>query len=212
MSTQDTTPKFASMSEVVMKKEELVTKLVENKAKHDTVLATAIQGYWELAKDKMAEKRKQLEAQLGEWREEAERAFTKIDKQIEGKQILPHYIAVKAVNVDTNLNLIYPEDHSQDYERAIRMMEASVFDQVQLTVDEFDAYVLNNWEWKKNFLAANTLYVDTYRGKYKTMVSGVAGAVGAIGAAGPQGSRGEIYNRAAASAVNQYAYSGISNF
>ena len=203
------TQKFASMSEVVMSKQELINKLIENKAKHDVVLATAISGYWELAQQKVDGKHQKLVAQLGEWTAEAERELKKISEQIQKKETLPNYIGIKAISFDNSLGLVYPQDHSKDYDRALRMMESSVYDKVQLSVDEFDSYVLNNWEWKANFIASNSLYVDTYRTKFNKMAINVSGS---LGPAGPVGAAGDVYQRASNKAAEQYAYSGISSF
>ena len=207
----ETKPKFASMYEVVMKKSELLTKLGENKAKHDTVLATAIAGYWELAQQKIDLKRKKMNQSVEEWKTEAEAAFAKVEKQIATKETLPNSLVLRRIDVDTGLGLVFPEDHSRDYERALAMMESSIYEEVVLTANEYDAYVLNNWEWKNNFIANNALYVDTYRGKYNSMISGVAfAASGAAGPAGAQGAVGQAYNRTTDAVTKSYATEGVT--
>lgn len=173
----------ASVHEVVMEKKELLKRLQENKSKHDIVLATAIEGYWDIAKEKIETKQKSLEAQMVAWEEEATRQFNKILNKIEKKEPLPFSVSLKAVTIDTGLDLVYPEDHSADYERAIQMMKSSIYDTVELSSEEYDSYVLNNWEWKKNFVASNATYVNTMRSKYNR-VAGPQGPVGEQGNAG----------------------------
>lgn len=149
------------MSQVVMKKTELLKKLVENKAKHDAVLSAAVEGYWTLAKLKIEEREKNFYEKITECKEAVASQFNKIKDKIEKRQPLPGSLSISAITVDNNLGLVHPEDHSKDYGRAISIMEASVYDEVSLTVDEFDAYVLNEWEWKKNFINSNSAYVAT---------------------------------------------------
>lgn len=202
---------FASMSEVVMKKDELLKKLVENKAKHDVILANAIAGYWELAKEKLEARRITFLKTVTDYQEDINKEVSRISAKIENKEELPAYLSLKAFAIDLSLGLIYPQDHSQDYDRAIRMMEASIYDEVKLSVDEFDAYVLNNWEWKKNFLATNVGYVNSMRMKYKKLSA-------PVGREGSQGSFGTqydgLYKDATVTAQNLFAASGCgpSNF
>jgi hypothetical protein len=151
---------FATMNTVVMYKNVLIEHLVTNKAKHDTILQNAIAGYWELAQNKLEAKKQKLLSQLEEYKSQVNFEFDKFTKKIENQEVLPHVVSVSAFNIDTNIGLTYPEDHTQDYERAISMMEASVYDKVELSTDEYDAYVLNNWGWKSKFILSNTAYVN----------------------------------------------------
>lgn len=206
ITTQTTEPTFASMHEVVMQKDELLQHLINNKAKHDVVLATAIAGYWDTAQTKIDERKKKFYAQLEEFTADAEREFGRVTQKIANKEELPNRIQLQVMNIDTSLGLVYPEDHSNDYERAIRMMQSSVFDKVKLSVDEYDAYVLNNWEWKKNFLLSNSFYVDTMLKK-----SGAVGPIGLTGNAGPAGSYAG-YDVAARNAMTSIVASGCRAF
>jgi len=141
-----------------MKKSVLLQKLIENKAKHDAVLEAAIQGYWEIAKTKLGVREKNFYEKLAEYKDIAKQEFDKVKDKIEKKEPLPAALSVSAISVDTYLGLTFPEDHSKDYNRAIKMMEATVYDEVSLSVEEFDAYVMNEWEWKHNFIASNAMY------------------------------------------------------
>lgn len=51
-----------------------------------------------------------------------------------------------------------PEDHTDDYDRAILTLEWTVFDEVALTINEFDMYVRDNWRWKEEFVGTTSLY------------------------------------------------------
>jgi len=197
-------PKFATMNEVVMKKEELLSALITNKAKHDVILATAIAGYWETAKAKLEEKHKKLNQSVKEWQEDAEKEFQRFYDKVDKKEELPSHVSVRMFALDNSLGLVYPQDHSRDYDRAIRMMQSSIYDEVQLTTDEYDAYVLNNWEWKKNFLATNTAYLNNRQGR---MLKSTAATPALTGNYVSQ------YDNAQDNAVNMFQISGcLSNF
>lgn len=54
-----------------------------------------------------------------------------------------------------------PEDHTKDYEKAIKMAEMSVNDQIELTSKQFDQLVMDNWSWSMG----NDLLKTKYLGK-----------------------------------------------
>lgn len=56
------------------------------------------------------------------------------------------------------VSLPVPEDHTDDYDRALTSLEWSIFDEVELTMREFDQYVRDNWSWKNEFTATTSLY------------------------------------------------------
>lgn len=51
-----------------------------------------------------------------------------------------------------------PEDHTDDYDRALTSLEWSIYDTVELSMREFDAYVRDNWAWKQEFVGTTSLY------------------------------------------------------
>lgn len=51
-----------------------------------------------------------------------------------------------------------PISYAKDYERAIRMLELSVDDVIELTEDVFNQLVLDEWGWKNQFTASALLY------------------------------------------------------
>jgi hypothetical protein len=170
MNTQTQNPETprATMHEVVMKKDELISVLLENKAKHDVILAAAIEGYWDTAQKTVENKKSQFDTFFGEYQEDVQKEFARTFDKIAKKQALPSSISLRSTNIDYHLGLSYPQDHGADYERAIRMMKSSVFDEVKLSVDEFSQYVLNDWSWKSQFVASNSFYVDATRSKYSS--------------------------------------------
>ena len=58
------------------------------------------------------------------------------------------------------LNLPRPVDKSEEYDRAIEMLEMSVDIRVTITSQEFRNYVQDKWDWTDQMLHSNTRYAD----------------------------------------------------
>lgn len=94
----------------------------------------------------------------GYW-EKAEQVLQEKLAKVQAKQKIENY-----------LGLAYPDNHADDYLRAISMIELSHQDVIDLSQQEFDQYVRNQWNWRSSFLTINSAYI-----------SGCAGPAGAIG-------------------------------
>lgn len=53
-----------------------------------------------------------------------------------------------------------PENHSKDYDRVINMLEMSVDETIELTNQEFQNYVQDDWDWKDRWATANSKYTS----------------------------------------------------
>lgn len=51
-----------------------------------------------------------------------------------------------------------PASYEDAYERAIRMLELSVDETIELEEHIFNQLVLDEWSWKQNFVASSALY------------------------------------------------------
>lgn len=51
-----------------------------------------------------------------------------------------------------------PQDHTEDYDRVIRMLEMSVDKEIEIDANSFDQYVRDRWSWKQFADSTNTLY------------------------------------------------------
>lgn len=60
--------------------------------------------------------------------------------------------------VAESLHIPQPVDQTREYDRAIKMLEMSVEDTIQLNANEFESYVMDRWHWKHAFLMSNSLY------------------------------------------------------
>jgi uncharacterized beta-barrel protein YwiB (DUF1934 family) len=55
-------------------------------------------------------------------------------------------------------NLAKPTSFEDSYTMAIRMLELSVDEVIELTQEEFSQLVLDEWHWKNLFITSNALY------------------------------------------------------
>lgn len=51
-----------------------------------------------------------------------------------------------------------PQSYEDSYKRAARMLELSVDDIIEVEEDVFNQLVLDEWAWKRGFVAASTMY------------------------------------------------------
>lgn len=51
-----------------------------------------------------------------------------------------------------------PQSYEDSYKRAIRMLELSVDSIIELEEEIFNQLVLDEWSWKRTFVASNTMY------------------------------------------------------
>src|SRR5215471_11235331 len=70
-----------------------------------------------------------------------------------------------------SISLAEPADHTDDYERILAMLEMSVDDTIMLDAQEFNQYVLDNWEWSRLASYTNPKLCGRYAGSQgpKTM-------------------------------------------
>ena len=59
----------------------------------------------------------------------------------------------------TSTHLIEPVDMTREYDQVIAMLQMSVDDIVELTHQEFQNYVMDNWSWSEHVSASNTAYL-----------------------------------------------------
>lgn len=59
---------------------------------------------------------------------------------------------------DVSIRLVQPEDHTEDYDRAIEMLEMDLNDEQELSTQEFAQFVQDDWGWRQQFLTSNAMY------------------------------------------------------
>jgi len=63
--------------------------------------------------------------------------------------------------IKRNISWPEPEDHTRDYDNAIRMLELSVDNEIELDEQDFQHYVMDQWVWRAAFTATNVRYLET---------------------------------------------------
>ena len=69
--------------------------------------------------------------------------------------------ALSGVKWDACIELVQPEDHTIEYDRAIQMLEMDIDSTVKLSSTEFQNYVQDEWGWTDRFLTSNASYSRT---------------------------------------------------
>lgn len=87
--------------------------------------------------------------------EETERGFKKHYKSTLAEMINRFDETGK---IETFLTFDQPQSHEEDYQSIIDMLQMSVDDEVEITYEQFQRYVRDNWEWKKDFIALSAQY------------------------------------------------------
>ena len=64
----------------------------------------------------------------------------------------------KGETINPNSKLPVPGDNLDEYDTAIEMLKFTSDDHVVLTQSQFHAYVLDKWDWQKNFLDTASAY------------------------------------------------------
>ena len=113
------------MDTVKVKREELLSKVVANRANHRQTFEDGQEVY-----------REQVIAELDQMLEDARR----------GRK------------VKRAISLPEPEDHTRDYDRVISMLEMSVDPVIELDEEDFERYVMDQWEWNASFQRSTAAY------------------------------------------------------
>lgn len=149
----------ANFDHVIVEKTKLLETVRANKEKHALIYEAACSGYWIEAQERLEQKKLEFGSGIAKLEQdftfrasENEKAFAdRKEKELKDYNVYLQF--------STKLNLSYPTNHLNDYDRTITMLEFSVADKVSLPIADFEKYVRNNWEWKNDFCASNQSYV-----------------------------------------------------
>lgn len=119
------------MEVVVVKKNRLLETLKENKATHEEDFELAWKGFKEKAIHNFEERLKQLKS------------------------------LKKGQEINLFVNLDMPQNHADDYQRAIEMLDWEVGDEVELQQREFQQYVQDQWGWTGAVTLSNQMYTGS---------------------------------------------------
>ena len=121
------------MKTITVNKTQLLKTLRENREKHLEILKETKENYW-----------KTIEADL-------KNQLKKVSKKVEQNSPMKSFNFFRSI----------PVDFCKEYDKAISMLEWNVEEEVELDQIEFERYVRDNWDWKKQFLASNSSYSAT---------------------------------------------------
>ena len=110
---------------IKVKKDELLAKLVANRATHRAIFLDAQTGFREVV-------------------------IHELDRRLKDAR------AGRAINIVFTMPA--PVDQTGEYDRAIKMLEMSVDDVIELDEDQFSNFVLDEWRWKQQVHATNSMY------------------------------------------------------
>ena len=118
-----------AMRKIRVKVGELLVKVKENRIAHIKEYREGVEGYKEAAK------------------REVEQGMLQLQKQID---CLREGEVMRLASV--HLALDVPESHEKDYDQVIAMLEMCVESEIEVQSDEFACYVMDDWDWKQEFL------------------------------------------------------------
>lgn len=61
--------------------------------------------------------------------------------------------------VEVRFYEVAPQDHTGDYDTVLNMLSMSVDDNIELTHQEFQQYVEDDWNWREQWNASNMKYM-----------------------------------------------------
>jgi hypothetical protein len=118
-----------TMEKVTVKVETVVTALKENYERHKKEYAEAYDGYKRQAKTLLEERLEEVAASSSETDQESLR-----------------------------FDLQPPEDHRDDYERAIGMLEMTTDEETRITSTQYAAFIQDKWSWQREWAHSNKSY------------------------------------------------------
>lgn len=66
---------------------------------------------------------------------------------------------------ETKIIVPIPTDHTGDYDRTIKMLEMSIHPTYTLSDHEFGQFVMDDWDWKRQWMTTNSVYAAAEIGK-----------------------------------------------
>lgn len=101
----------------------------------------------EIVRRNMAEHKSIVDEAMVGYRDQATKAL---------KIALDDALAGREINLGFNLKK--PASHLADYARVLKMLEMSVKEEITLDEGQFSCYVMDEWNWKWDFMHTNSRY------------------------------------------------------
>ena len=137
------------MRKVTVKKTELLEKVTVNYKQHVKDYEEAFEGYKTEADQLMKNKFKAISEAFSQLSDKVKNSKVATDKPV------PLYVPANLLQF---AELRPPVSHAKDYEQIIQMLQMSTDETITLESDEFACYVMDDWEWKQDFLNVTSQY------------------------------------------------------
>ena len=137
-----------NMNQVAINRDKLLNIIKENREKYNLLYEASMSGHY-----------KELGKELGKKWDASHKMIDEYTTKMEELRKTGKF----SLSFKTNFSLCSPKFNSQppqsyhaDYDKAIRMLELTEHEIFVLNTQEFDRYVMNNWEWKSNFISTTS--------------------------------------------------------
>lgn len=67
-------------------------------------------------------------------------------------------VKAKDLNVEHSVRLARPVDHTTDYDEALAVLDWEKQDEILLSMNDFQCYVRDNWDWRDEFKGTHAAY------------------------------------------------------
>lgn len=142
------------MREVKVNRLDLLEKIRTNREKHILEYKEAVANYKRLAINEIARRTKSAKMEITET---AGLVIAKVERMTKDDiQQGPGDVITLLKTIQFNLRV--PISHEKDYNQVISMLEMSVDEQLSVRSDEFACYVMDDWEWKQDFMQMSSSY------------------------------------------------------
>lgn len=128
-------------------KDRLLKQLQENRETHSRQFAESWEGYRDRALQRLVNmKAKALEA------------FDEKIDELKGLAASDAAGFSSHVSIGTAIGLDVPVDHTREYERAVAHLEWELDAEVLVSENDFNRFVLDEWDWQHSFRATHKSY------------------------------------------------------
>jgi hypothetical protein len=87
-----------------------------------------------------------------------EKAYGKFMEAVERELELRLHRIRRGKSVDLYIRLPEPRDMTESYDRVLEMLAMETRDEVELTEQEFQQFVQDDWSWKREFATTASVY------------------------------------------------------
>ena len=130
-------PGGGAMKSVRIERVKLLEKVRENREKHVTEYNEAVQDYIDLVQEVLASNLKTVKKNI-----KIAKDMNSVKADFDSQRPLPRS----------------PMTYENEYNRAISMLEMSNDDVIEIESEVFNQLVLDEWDWKNNFVVSNMAY------------------------------------------------------